>query len=185
MMTGLQRDLDWDVNQCTCAELAEKIPMKGSCPKAPLSVVALGSNCLAPILRHPGWVGRDPPGDLFINANNTPWPTLAFTPIRYDSHAYKFHFHAMHFLQTVPVLYDMDMVISSFVNVSETVVFLYQNIINVRHTCCCRYVWTYCCGESEAETEVETLTQFQSPFSTTKTLVGRGNLFSTSRHSKA
>ena len=26
----------------------------------------------------------------------------------------------MHFLQTVPVLYDMDMVISSFVNVSET-----------------------------------------------------------------
>ena len=28
----------------------------------------------------------------------------------------------MHFLQTVPVLYDMDMVISSFVNVSETFV---------------------------------------------------------------
>ena len=49
------------------------------------------------------------PGHLFINANNTPRPSLSFTSIRYGSHAYKFHFHLVQFLQTVPVLYDMDM----------------------------------------------------------------------------
>ena len=35
MMKGLQRDLAWDVNQCTCAELAEKIPMKDLCSYLP------------------------------------------------------------------------------------------------------------------------------------------------------